>query len=44
MIEAYINNIEYFLPETIENNYDILKKKGRNNKNDKRIRWNENNS
>jgi len=37
MIEAYINNIEYFLPETIESNYEILKKKGRNNKNNKKI-------
>ena len=37
MIEAYINNSEYFLPETIENNYEILKKKGQNNKNNKKI-------
>ena len=32
MIEAYINNIEYFLPNNIESNKKILRKLGGDNK------------
>ena len=37
MIEAYINNIEYFLPNNIESNQKILRKIGGNNKKNKKI-------
>ena len=37
MIEAYINNIEYFLPSNIESNQKILRKIGGDNKKNKKI-------